>query len=362
MDSEFNKRFLKRLLQLSGQINDRIGRKIMFMEVCGTHTTVISKSGLRGILAGHMELRSGPGCPVCVTDQADIDTIIALSRLPDTIVATFGDMIRVPGAHSSLEQERARGARVETFYSPREAVTYAAGHPDKEVIFLGVGFETTIPAIALSLLEARAAGIKNYSIFSVHKVVPPAMKALLNDPEQKIDGFILPGHVCTITGRKAFDFISSDYRFPAVIGGFEEVDVMGAIYLLLRQILDGRVETMNGYRRLVHEDGNIKAQEIMGKCFDPADVSWRGFGSIPGSGLRLKAEYATHDARVRFPIEVPPSSPPEGCSCGEVLRGKLRPDDCPLFSSVCTPVDPVGPCMVSTEGACAAYYQYGIGY
>ncbi|OPY70305.1 MAG: Hydrogenase expression/formation protein HypD [Syntrophorhabdus sp. PtaU1.Bin002] len=357
-DAQLGRLFLPKLIDLARKAIDQLGRPLILMEVCGTHTVAISRSGLRSLLADHMELRSGPGCPVCVSDQSDIDRIIALARVPGVIIATFGDMVRVPGTESSLEKERALGARVEICYSPREALSIAKGNPKNEVIFVGVGFETTMPAIALTIAEAEKQGLSNFTVLSIHKRVPPAMEVLLNDPELRIDGFILPGHVCTITGRKVFDFISSEYCIPAVIAGFEATDIMQAIYLLLHQIIRGEAKTTIGYTRLVHEDGNEKARMIIDEFFESADAPWRGFGSIPGSGMALRAIHQRFDAVRKFPIEVPPSSPPEGCACGEVLRGKFKPRDCPLFGEVCTPSTPVGPCMVSSEGACAAYYQY----
>jgi hydrogenase expression/formation protein HypD len=359
MNIELSKKLLNQLIKFSGIVTDKIGRRINLMEVCGTHTTAISRSGLRGLLSPYMELLSGPGCPVCVTDQTDIDRMIAFARLPEVVIATFGDMIRVPGTHASLEVERARGAQIEICYSPHDALSYAVQHMDREIIFLGVGFETTAPAVALSVMEAKALGIKNYSVLSVHKLVPPAMRVLLADPELKVDGFILPGHVSVITGRKAFDFITSEYDMPAVIAGFEPVDIMEAISLLLKQIINKKAETINGYTRLVSEEGNIRAKNAIEEVFEPDDASWRGFGRIPESGLVFKKSYAGSDAATRFHVEVPYALPPEGCSCGEVLKGKIKPDQCPLFSVVCTPSDPTGPCMVSSEGACAAYYNYG---
>ncbi|OPY82000.1 MAG: Hydrogenase expression/formation protein HypD [Syntrophorhabdus sp. PtaU1.Bin153] len=357
-DAHLGRIFLPKLIDLAHKTTDRLGRPLILMEVCGTHTVAISRSGLRSLLADHMELRSGPGCPVCVSDQSDIDRIIALARLPGVIMATFGDMVRVPGTESSLEKERALGARVEICYSPREALSLARDNPKNEVIFVGVGFETTMPAIALTIAEAQKLGLNNFTVLSIHKRVPPAMKVLLDDPELRVDGFILPGHVCTITGRRVFDFISSEHHIPAVIAGFEPTDVMQAIYLLLQQITRREAKTTIGYTRLVHEEGNEKARMFIDEFFEPVDAPWRGFGSIPESGMALRTIHQRFDAASRFPIEAPPSSPPEGCACGEVLRGKFKPPDCPLFGEVCTPSTPVGPCMVSSEGACAAYYQY----
>ncbi len=357
-NSDASKLLAQKLVEYSRSILKKINRRISLMEVCGTHTTSISKSGLRGLLSEFIELRSGPGCPVCVTDQTDIDRMIALSNVPKTVVATFGDMMRVPGTSSSLEIERAKGASVEVFYSPMESVAFAKNHPDKEVIFLGVGFETTIPVVASSISYASKSGIENYSVLSVHKLVPPVMKALINDPDLHVDGFILPGHVSAIIGRKIFDFISSEYHIPAVIAGFEPNDIMEAVYILLKQISENKPETINNYKRLVHEDGNIKAKQMIEMFFEPDDASWRGFGVIPESGLKIKDAYSRYDASKKFKINVPKSLSPKGCSCGDVLKGRIKPDECPLFGSACSPSYPVGPCMVSSEGACAAYYYY----
>jgi hydrogenase expression/formation protein HypD len=357
-NNEIGRRLLPKVIDLARLVTNRLGRSLVLMEVCGTHTVAISKTGIRSILETHMELRSGPGCPVCVTDQVDIDTIVELSKIPGIIIATFGDMVRVPGTSSSLEKERASGAAIEICYSPHNALTLALQHPGREVVFLGVGFETTAPTTALMLDDAINRNIRNLSVFSVHKIVPPAMHVLLNDPELHIDGFILPGHVCTITGRRAFDFISKEYHIPAVIAGFDSIDIIQAVYLLLKQISGGEPRTEIGYTRLVQEAGNVKAQEIIDKYFRTINAPWRGFGSIPESGLSLQARFAQYDAAKRFPVNVPNSLLPEGCSCGDVLRGKLKPRDCPLFGEDCTPFTPVGPCMVSAEGTCAACYQY----
>ena len=358
LDPGLSKKILKKIFPLAEKASSRLGRPAVVMEVCGTHTVAISQNGLRASLAGYLDLRSGPGCPVCVTDQLDIDNVIALARLDNTVIATFGDMLRVPGTKSSLERERARGARVKVFYSPEDAVHFAETHPEKEVIFLGVGFETTAPAVALSIAAAENKGLENYSVLSLHKLVPPVMKALLSDRDLTVDGFILPGHVCTITGRRAFDFLAEDFGIPAVIAGFEPVDILKSVYLLLELISGNKPETLNGYTRLVQEDGNQRAQRILGEFFETADASWRGFGRIPASGLSVSKRYSRYDAAARFPVDIPESHPPEGCACGEVLKGKTKSPDCPLFAGACTPLRPVGPCMVSSEGTCAAYYNY----
>ena len=347
-----------RVRALAEKASEKLGRPPVLMEVCGTHTTVIARTGLKTLLGEYVDLRSGPGCPVCVTDQSDVNRIIALSRFPNVIITTFGDMMRVPGTSSTLERERAGGAHVEVVYSPMDSLDLADKHPSRQVVFLGVGFETTTPAIAVTVLEAGRRGIGNYSVFTVHKLVPPAMRTLLDDPSSRIDGFLLPGHVSAIVGRKAFDFISVEYGVPSVIAGFEPADVLGAIYLLLSQIFHSRKQTLNGYTRLVTEEGNCRAGEIVKECLEPADALWRGFGMIPVSGLRLNEDYADYDAMKRFEVGGQEAGPPDRCGCGDILKGKLKPAECPLFGSRCTPFDPVGPCMVSSEGACAASYQY----
>jgi hydrogenase expression/formation protein HypD len=357
-DPETGRALLARVSALAEQAQEKLGRRVVFMEVCGTHTVAISKAGLRSLLDGKLELRSGPGCPVCVTDYGDIDAMVAFGRLPGVTVGTFGDMVRVPGSQTSLEQEKARGADIRVFYSPADAVKWAEANPDREMVFLGVGFETTAPAIALSVAQARALGLKNYSVFLANKVVPPALHALLVDPELRLDGFILPGHVSAIIGRRAYDFIAEEYGLPSVISGFETLDILDALYNLLRQVLAGEARVENGYTRVVKEAGNLRAQALLDQFFEITDVSWRGFGVIPGSGLQWKPEYRDFDARVRFAPEVAEPRIPKGCRCGDLLKGKLTPRECKLFATACTPTHPVGPCMVSTEGACAAFYQY----
>ncbi|MBE0465771.1 MAG: hydrogenase formation protein HypD [Candidatus Desulforudis sp.] len=357
-DPEIGRALLERVAALADQARERLGRPPVFMEVCGTHTVAISKAGLRGLLDGKLELRSGPGCPVCVTDYGDIDTMVAFGRLPGVTVGTFGDMVRVPGSRTSLEREKARGADIRVFYSPADAVRWAQDNPDRQLVFLGVGFETTAPTIALSVAQAQALGLKNYTVFSANKVVPPALHALLADPEAQLDGFILPGHVSAIIGRRVYDFIAEDYGLPSVISGFETLDIVDALYGLLKQVLAGEARVENGYTRVVKEEGNPRAQAMLDRCFEIDDVSWRGFGVIPGSGLQWKPEYRDFDARARFAPEVAEPRIPKGCRCGDLLKGKLTPRECKLFATACTPTDPVGPCMVSSEGACAAYYQY----
>ncbi len=357
-DPDLGKRMIARVRSLARQAVDRLGRPIMLMEVCGTHTAAISKSGIRELFVDLLELRSGPGCPVCVTAAGDIETAVNLSRFPGVTIATFGDMLRVPGISSSLEQERARGANIKIFYSPGDAVDYARCHPEEEVVFIGVGFETTAPLMALSVEDARETGLTNYSVLSLHKIVPPVLHSLLATGEVKVDGLILPGHVCVITGRRAFDFVAVKYGVPAAIAGFEVLDVLVAIHSLLEAILGGCTSTVNCYPRVVKEDGNIQAQKIMEKFFTPVDVHWRGFGEIAKSGLAFREGYSDFDASLKYHTGVSLPAPKTPCRCGDLLKGQIYPSDCSLFARSCTPVTPVGPCMVSSEGACAVYYRY----
>jgi hydrogenase expression/formation protein HypD len=283
--------------------------------------------------------------------------MVALARLPGITVATFGDMVRVPGSGSSLERERAAGAEIRICYSPADAVAYASAHPAREVVFLGVGFETTAPAVALSIKEAARLRLNNFSVFVTHKVVPPALDALLSDPELKIDGFILPGHVSAIIGLKAYDSLNAR-GLPAVITGFEPNDILDAVRQLLLMVLAGEGRVINGYARVVRTSGNTIAQQQMDEVFKITDAPWRGFGTIPRSGLTMEDRFKKLDALERFVLPPTKSRVPSGCVCGEILKGKLTPRECTLFGRVCKPMAPVGPCMVSSEGACAAYYNF----
>lgn len=357
-DPDLGKRMVSRVKSIALQAVDRMGRPIVLMEVCGTHTAAISRSGIRELLADLLELRSGPGCPVCVTAAGDIEMAVNLSRLPGVTIATFGDMLRVPGISSSLEQERARGANIKIFYSPGDAVDYARSHPEEEVVFIGIGFETTAPLVALSVENARETGLKNYSVLSLHKIVPPVLNSLLATGEVRVDGLILPGHVSVITGRRAFDFVAGEYGVPSAIAGFEAMDILTAIHSLLEAILDGSAASVNCYPRVVKEDGNIQAQNIMEKFFTPVDVHWRGFGAIAKSGLAFRKGYSDYDASFKYNTGFSLPAPKTPCRCGDLLKGKIYPGDCSLFARSCTPATPVGPCMVSSEGACAVYYRY----
>ena len=326
-----------------------------FMEVCGTHTMAVAQSGLRDLLPPGLRLVSGPGCPVCVTATRDLDVVVALCRLPGVTVATFGDLIRVPASRTSLAAERAEGGDVRVVYSARDAVELAAARPEREVVFAGIGFETTAPTTAAAIAEARRRGVSNFSVLALHKTMPPALRALLDLGETPIAGFLLPGHVSVITGSACFGFLAAEYGVSGVVAGFEPDDILEALLMLVRQ---GAPAVQNQYTRAVQLRGNTVAQELMQRVYEPCDADWRGLGVIPGSGLALRAEFADHDAAVRFPVDAGEPLEPAGCRCGEVLRGVTDPADCPLFARRCTPAAPVGACMVSSEGACAARYRF----
>lgn len=337
----------------------RLGRPVRLMEVCGTHTMTAFRSGLRALLPENVSLLSGPGCPVCVTPTGFIDRAIALARDPAITLATFGDLLRVPGTASSLEQERARGARVSIVYSALDALQDAERRPDRQVVFLGVGFETTAPGVAWTVNQALEKKLGNYSVLAAHKTMPAAMDALLRGGEVRIDGFLCPGHVSAIIGSRPYESLCRDYGIPCVVAGFEAGDMILAIDMLLRQRVEQRAEVEIQYTRGVNPTGNQAAQALLKKVFEECDSQWRGLGIIPRSGLRLRQEFRAHDAFLRWPaLTLPPAAEPEGCRCGDVLRGVCRPTECPLFRTRCAPETPVGACMVSSEGACAAYYRY----
>jgi hydrogenase expression/formation protein HypD len=340
----------KRAKELAGTVT--------IMEVCGSHTNAIGRFGIRELLPENIRLISGPGCPVCVTAIEDVDRAIEAARLPSVTIATFGDMLRVPGTKGrSLERERAGGADVVVVNSAADCITLAEKRPDRQIVFLGIGFETTSPAAAMVARTAKEKGIANLSILSVHKLIPPAIKVLMDDPRLAVDGFMLPGHVSTIVGSAAYSLIPERGR-AGVITGFEPVDILEGIYLILGQIARGRKEIEIQYARAVKEQGNRTALAILDEVFEPADSLWRGLGSIPESGLVFRDAYRDLDAAARLDIPRTESREIAGCRCGDVLKGVLDPPECPLFRTTCTPADPVGPCMVSTEGTCAARYRY----
>ena len=352
-DSEISKNLIQK-------IKSESTRDIRLMEVCGTHTVSIFRSGIRSVLPSTISLISGPGCLVCVTDQTEIDAFIELSRLDDVIITTFGDVMRVPGTTSSLQKQRAEGKDIRVVYSTMDAVEIARKNPDKKVVFLGVGFETTAPTIAAAIVSADQMKVDNFSVLSAHKLVPPALEALMAADNVMIDGFILPGHVSVIIGEKAYQPFFNTHRIPCVIAGFEPTDILQAISMLVAQIETGTPKLENAYGRAVNREGNARAQQILDDVFETADACWRAIGVIPESGLKIRKKYERHDAGRLFDIEVSGSIDPRGCACGEILIGAKTPPECPLYRTVCTPIDPVGPCMVSTEGTCAAWYKYHI--
>ena len=330
-------------------------KNLRFMEVCGTHTVSIFRAGIRKILPPNVELVSGPGCPVCVTNDDFIDKAIAYSKISNVIIATFGDMLKVPGSNSNLAEESASGADVRVIYSPLDCLKIAEENPDKKIIFLAVGFETTAPTAAAAILAAKNAGLKNLFFLSAQKLVPPALKMLLADSQVKVDGFLLPGHVAVVTGTKIFEFL----KIPAVVAGFEPEEILLAVINLLRQIDEGRAEVSNEYKSVVKADGNISAQKILSQVYETVDADWRGLGTIPKSGLKVRQEFANFDIEKILPLEVKAVQKNTACRCGEVLRGVCKPTDCKLFGKACQPLHAVGPCMISVEGVCAAWYKYG---
>lgn len=328
------------------------------MEVCGTHTVAIARNGIRDLMPEGLRLASGPGCPVCVTCNRDIDTVIALARIPNVTITTFGDMTRVPGSTSSLLAEQAAGRSVEIVYSPLDALAFAKAHPEREVVFVGVGFETTTPLVAMAIKRAKAMGLSNFTVFAAHKNMPGALELLVGDPTLELNALILPGHVSTIIGAEPYRFLAEKYGIPGVITGFEPVDVLQGIAMLVRQLHEGRAEIEIAYARGVMPEGNPVALAAIDEVFETCTATWRGLGDIPGSGYRIRDEFADFDAVRRFEPDVEPTRDPKGCRCGDVLRARIAPNECPLFRTVCTPENPVGPCMVSSEGSCAAYYRY----
>lgn len=334
-------------------------RPIRLMEFCGGHTHAISRFGLRELLAPAVELRSGPGCPVCVTAAADLDRAIALADAPGVILATFGDMVRVPGSRrQTLQAAAARGADIRIVYSPLDALDIARQQPQREVVFLGVGFETTAPGIAAALLQAETEGTPNFSVLSLHKLTPPAMRAILEAGEVALEGIIGPGHVSAVIGSAAWEFLPREYAIPCAVAGFEPLDILSAIGALVQAVVAGEPAVVNTYARGVRTEGNPVAQQLLARVFEVGPADWRGFGAIPASGLALQDTFAQRDAACRFSVEVAPTPEPSGCRCGDVLRGVIAPTGCALFRRVCSPRNPIGPCMVSAEGACAAYFQY----
>jgi len=350
---------MKELIHELNELTARIQRPLKLMEVCGTHTVEIFRHGIRSVIPSTVTLLSGPGCPVCVTSIRDVDAAISIAKLPGTVLVTFGDMMRVPGGRQSLMEARSEGADVRVMYSPMDALKLAQKEPGRQVVFFATGFETTSPLIAGTVFAAARAGVKNFTIFSSHKTVPLALKALLDSPDVKVDGFILPGHVSTMIGLAPYAFIAEQYRKPSAVTGFEAQEIVLGITMIVRQIAAGEAKIENAYPSVVKQEGNPKAMSILNDVFEPADAYWRGIGVLPGTGLKLRDKYREFDSEARFHPETTGIAEPELCSCGDILRGVKVPTECPIFGTGCTPDSPVGPCMVSTEGSCAAYFKYG---
>jgi hydrogenase expression/formation protein HypD len=354
--------------KLAQRITGLSVKSVRLMEFCGGHTHAIMRYGIRQLLPETIEMKSGPGCPVCVTAIGDLDKAIALSRSPGVIITTFGDMMRVPGSYSSLQQAKAEGANIRIVYSTMDALEIAKASPNKSVIFIGIGFETTAPTIAASIVKAEEEGIENFYVLSFLKLTPPVMKALLGLGEIKLDGIIGPGHVCVITGSHPYGFIPEKYGVAYVISGFEPLDILLSVDKLVQQIETGSPKVEIAYRRGVKPEGNRKALELMQQVFEIDGADWRGIGIVPQSGLKINKQYQHFDANnafsglLRSACNDKPAKEPKGCRCGDVVRGAATPPECKLFRKACTPEKPIGPCMVSSEGACAAYYQYGASY
>ena len=335
-------------------------RPLQIMEVCGGHTHAIFRYGIQQMLPEEVEFVHGPGCPVCVLPMGRVDDCVTLAERPEVIFATFGDAMRVPGSRKSLLKAKAEGADVRMVYSPLDALALARKNPAREVIFFGLGFETTMPSTAMTLIQAKAKGVRNFSLFCNHITIIPTMKAMLDSPDLRLDGFIGPGHVSMVIGTRPYDFIARDYGKPITVAGFEPLDVLQALWMVLRQLAEGRCEVENQYGRVVPPDGNKAALAAIDEVYEPRPFfEWRGLGSIAHSGVRLRDSYADFDAERKFAMPALAIADPQACQCGEVLKGVIKPHQCRVFGTACTPEMPLGSLMVSTEGACAAYYNYG---
>ena len=359
-DPQTAQALFKEINHLSSLLERTPERPLKIMEICGGHTHSIFKYGIEAALPDTIELIHGPGCPVCVMPRGKLDDAIALAEQPNIIFTTFGDAMRVPGSKKSLLQAKAEGADIRMVYSPLDALPIAKENPDKEVVFFGIGFETTAPSTALTILQAAAEGINNFSIFANHVLVVPALEALLNNPDLQLDGFVGPGHVSTIIGTKPYEIIAEKYHKPLVVSGFEPLDILQSIVMVLQQLADGRCEVENQYTRLVESEGNKVALDAINKVFAiREEFEWRGLGNISQSGLKINENYANFDAEAKFTLPNRQVADVAACQCGEILKGVLKPWQCKVFGTACTPENPIGTCMVSSEGACAAYYKYG---
>lgn len=350
-------KFLGKRIRKNAAALSEIQSPVSIMEVCGSHTMAISRFGIRDLLPANVRLLSGPGCPVCVTDAGYIDAALSLAKR-DVIIVTFGDMVRVPGSEHSLVDVRGEGADVRVCYSPEQAIDIAAENPDREVVFMAIGFETTTAPVTTLIPSAVERRLKNLSLLTAFKLVPPVLSALIADPEVKVDAFICPAHVSAIIGADAYRPYVENSGVPCVVCGFEPLDILYGIDNVVSQFLNGERQLVNQYSRVVKDEGNQAAQALLDKYLTPVDAGWRGIGVIPGSGLGIRDAFETYDAAKRFSVSTGGGAPDPGCMCGDVLKGKIVPVDCPMFAGACTPQHPVGPCMVSSEGSCAAYYKY----
>jgi hydrogenase expression/formation protein HypD len=346
--------------RLAGQIAQLTDEPLKIMEVCGGHTHTIFKYGIEDLLPANIEMIHGPGCPVCVIPLGRTDDSISLALKPNVIFTTFGDMMRVPGSNTNLFDAKAAGADVRMVYSPLDALKIARKNPGRQVIFLALGFETTAPSTAMTIRQAAKEGAENFSVFCNHIMIVPALKAMLDSPDLKLDGFLGPGHVSTVIGTRCYEFVPEEYGKPLVVSGFEPLDILQSVYMIVRQIVEGRKEVENQYSRVVRREGNVKALEVIFDVFEPRDYfEWRGLGSIPHSGMKLQKKYAAFDAELKFAVPGLKIADPKACQCGEILKGVKKPWECKVFGTACTPETPIGSCMVSSEGACAAYYNFG---
>ncbi len=347
-------------MPLVEELKRSVTKPLRIMEVCGSHTMAIFRNGIRTILPEGMELISGPGCPVCVTSASHMDAFIAMAESPDVRVTIFGDLFRVPGTHNSLANASSQGAKVDIVYSPMDALEIAKQNPNELIVFLGVGFETTTPGIAATILAAKNQNVLNFVLFSTQKTMPAPMNALLAGPELKLDGLLCPGHVSSIIGAAAWEPLASKYGLACAVGGFETADLLKSLIVLARQVATNSPKVENVYPRAVSWEGNPRAQKMVDEIFEPAAMNWRGLGTIPESGLKIREKYADFDAEIRLDITLPDVGEAKGCMCGQILKGLNTPKECPLFAKACSPSNPIGPCMVSSEGTCAAYHKYGL--
>ena len=358
-DPVLAKLLVTQITRLADTLAAAMPRSLQVMEVCGGHTHTIFRYGLKDLLPPSIEFVHGPGCPVCVLPMGRVDDCVAIAEHPQVIMTTFGDAMRVPGSKKSLLQAKAEGADVRTVYSPLDALKLAQKHPDKEVVFFGLGFETTMPSTAFTVLQAEALGVRNFSLFCNHITIIPTVKAILDSPDLQIDGFLGPGHVSMVIGTRPYDFIAERYHRPLVVAGFEPLDILQSLWMVLKQMSEGRCEVENQYKRIVPTEGNEPALDAITRVFELREFfEWRGLGSIDHSGIRMREAYAAFDAERKFAVPNLRIADPKSCQCGEVLKGIIKPHQCKVFGTLCKPDTPLGALMVSSEGACAAYHQY----